>query len=55
VDIEGRIEGSQSGELMEKGQSGEGVWRARSALWTCSRGPMRNLVEDGEACSSFVG
>ena len=38
---------SQSGVLMERDQSGEGVWRLKSVLWTCSRRPMRNLLQDG--------
>ena len=39
---------------MERDQSGEGEWRLKSALGTCARGPMINLLEDGEACCSFA-
>jgi len=49
-DIEGHLE-------VERGVDGKGSkreWRLKSVLGTCSRGPMRNLVEDGEACCSFV-
>jgi hypothetical protein len=38
----------QCGMSMERDQSSEGVWRLKNVLWTCSRGPKRNLLEGGD-------